>query len=468
MADITKLESFKLITLEEFKNWEGFDKLVAQYGKKLYDDTISNYLIEGITRASLQLDSICGYRLETEFPLLDPNSEIDKKRINYVKIACCLQTQYLIRTGIEYSNGGENSSDSVTSYTYPSNMKIEFSPDIISLLEKAKFYKSQTITKINPDNYGFKNEYDTGFGQPDTNHKDRPIMLSEADAKYVWKNSMFTSNTLSIIPWSNTEKSGIWQIEISTELLANYIDNYIKNISIKLDNKSIIYNSNNELSVPFDNDTIYYENNVWKAKQGGVIPSDVIKDSDLNKDYIDKEDGKYIVKKAQSGSSITVNAPLHQKDDSSLELLLSNDFDIENNKLSLDKGLTDSIEQMLKWVFEMNKKIIWEEVSISYTPDSSTYIDIPEFSEEYCYDVRISPTNFKEAEGFLWLRPPYFTKTKENKTLVKQQSNSFAGDVGKISYDLSLYSSIGRVYLTDVSTGTNTKINSVRIFRKEV
>ncbi|WFG96646.1 hypothetical protein M0C40_01105 [Spiroplasma citri] len=236
----------------------------------------------------------------------------------------------------------------------------------------------------------------------------------------------------------------------------------------KIDNKAIIKNKNNDLSVPFDNDTIYYENNVWKAKQGGDIPSDVIKDSDLNKDYIDKEDGKYIVKKAQSSSSITVNAPLHQKDDSSLELLLSNDFDIENNKLSLDKGLKDTIEQMLKWVFEMNKKIIWEEVSISYTPDSSTYIDIPEFSEKYCYDVRISPTNFKKAEGFLLLRPPYFTETKANKTLTKQQSNSFAGDTGKISYDLSLFNSSGRVYLTDVSTGNNTKINSVRIFRQEV
>ncbi|QIA66734.1 hypothetical protein [Spiroplasma citri] len=236
----------------------------------------------------------------------------------------------------------------------------------------------------------------------------------------------------------------------------------------KIDNKAIIKNKNNELSVPFDNDTIYYENNVWKAKQGGDIPSDVIKDSDLNKDYIDKEDGKYIVKKAQSGSSITVNAPLHQKDDSSLELLLSNDFDIENNKLSLNKGLKDTIDQILKWVLEMNKKIIWEEVPISsFKPDANNYIDIPEFSEKYCYDVRISPTNFKEAEGFLWLRPPYFTK-QANNTLIKQQSNCFAGDVGKIPYDLSLYSATGRVYLTDVSTGANTKINSVRIFRKEV
>ncbi|APE75591.1 hypothetical protein [Spiroplasma citri] len=119
-------------------------------------------------------------------------------------------------------------------------------------------------------------------------------------------------------------------------------------------------------------------------------------------------------------------------------------------------------------MFEINKKIKWEEVSISYTPDSSTYIDISEFSEKYCYDVRISPTNFNKAEGFLLLRPPYFTETKENKTLTKQQSNCFAGDVGKTPYDLSLYSASDRVYLTDVSTGNNTRINSVRIFRQEV
>nr|CAK99191.1 hypothetical protein n-terminal and c-terminal truncated [Spiroplasma citri] len=106
------------------------------------------------------------------------------------------------------------------------------------------------------------------------------------------------------------------------------------------DFSKIDYNEYIKLIVSFDNDTIYYENNVWKAKQGGVIPS------------------------------------------------------IENNKLSLNKGLKDTIEQMLKWVLEINKKIKWEKVSISYTPDSSTYIDIPEFSEKYRYDVRISPTNF--------------------------------------------------------------------------
>lgn len=62
------------------------------------------------------------------------------------------------------------------------------------------------------------------------------------------------------------------------------------------DFSKIDYNEYIKLIVPFDNDSIYYENNVWKAKQGGNVPLDLIKDSDLNKDYIDKENGKYIVK----------------------------------------------------------------------------------------------------------------------------------------------------------------------------
>ncbi|WP_419335302.1 hypothetical protein [Spiroplasma endosymbiont of Sarcophaga variegata] len=77
------------------------------------------------------------------------------------------------------------------------------------------------------------------------------------------------------------------------------VDALIEKEKTKIDNKSIIKNNNNEINVPFDNDTIYYENNVWKTKQGVDIPTDVIKDSDLNKDYIDKENGKYIVKTAK-------------------------------------------------------------------------------------------------------------------------------------------------------------------------
>ncbi len=77
------------------------------------------------------------------------------------------------------------------------------------------------------------------------------------------------------------------------------VDTLLEKEKTKIENKTIVKNNNSKINVPFDNETIYYENNVWKAKQSGDIPSDVIKDSDLNKDCIDKENGKNIVKKSQ-------------------------------------------------------------------------------------------------------------------------------------------------------------------------
>ncbi|PQP78759.1 hypothetical protein C6B38_04120 [Spiroplasma sp. ChiS] len=100
--------------------------------------------------------------------------------------------------------------------------------------------------------------------------------------------------------------------------------------------------------------------------------------------------------------------------------------------------------------------------------NSADYIDIPEFSEEYRYQVWISPTNRKGAEGMLWLEPPYFTEQKENKTSSKHQATCFIDDMDKKPYSIALYSASGRVYLTNGSDGSNIPINSVRIFRQEV
>ncbi|MFJ1521924.1 hypothetical protein [Spiroplasma sp. ald] len=52
------------------------------------------------------------------------------------------------------------------------------------------------------------------------------------------------------------------------------VDALIEKEKTKIDNKSIIKNNNNEINVPFDNDTIYEENGVWKAKQSTVIKID--------------------------------------------------------------------------------------------------------------------------------------------------------------------------------------------------
>lgn len=107
------------------------------------------------------------------------------------------------------------------------------------------------------------------------------------------------------------------------------------------DFSKIDYNEYIKLIVPFDNDTIYYENNVWKAKQDGDIPSDVIKDSDLNKDYIDKEDGKYIVKTSQDintkqdkltkNSNIEIDYIICQRFLSSRDIYIYGDLSFHND-----------------------------------------------------------------------------------------------------------------------------------------
>nr|CAK99585.1 hypothetical n-terminal truncated transmembrane protein [Spiroplasma citri] len=438
------LNNLLFITVEDVKESKLWQP-INDRKQSAYND---NLIYNAILKTSLWMDRLSGGTISDKinkkdlFPWVKKDNtgviEYDKW-LSYIQSACLLAViNWYLPKGVNDLTGSASFSQGGVAYSQTNDP--EANENITRDVKNALKLAGEIIdiisskTNIRPYNYNLGN-----YAHP-----------WEEEYKYITKKTFYET----LLFWLKER----FQTDNSINITYPTINDFSK----------IDYNEYIKLIVPFDNDTIYYENNVWKAKQGGDIPSDVIKDSDLNKDYIDKEDGKYIVKKAQSGSSITVNAPLHQKDDSSLELLLSNDFDIENNKLSLNKSLKDTIDQLLKWVFEINKKIKWEEVSISYTPDSSNYIDIPEFSEKYCYDVRISPTNFKEAEGFLWLRPPYFTKTKENKTLVKQQSNSFAGDVGKISYDLSLYSAFGRVYLTDVSTGANTKINSVRIFRKEV
>ncbi|MFJ1522393.1 hypothetical protein [Spiroplasma sp. ald] len=102
-------------------------------------------------------------------------------------------------------------------------------------------------------------------------------MLSEADAKYVWKNSIFKSNTLSIIPWSDTEKSGIWQIEISPEKITKIVDDYFKNNLVKIDNRSIIYNLNNELSVPFNNISIVNKDDRWSVSDDYALKNEIKK-----------------------------------------------------------------------------------------------------------------------------------------------------------------------------------------------
>ncbi|AXF96450.1 hypothetical protein [Spiroplasma phoeniceum] len=438
------LNNLLFITVEDVKESKLWQP-INDRKQSAYND---NLIYNAILKTSLWMDRLSGGTISDKinkkdlFPWVKKDNtgviEYDKW-LSYIQSGCLLAViNWYLPKGVNDLTGSASFSQGGVAYSQTNDP--EANENITRDVKNALKLAGEIIdiisskTNIRPYNYNLGN-----YAHP-----------WEEEYKYITKKTFYET----LLFWLKER----FQTDNSINITYPTINDFSK----------IDYNEYIKLIVPFDNDTIYYENNVWKAKQGGDIPSDVIKDSDLNKDYIDKEDGKYIVKKAQSGSSITVNAPLHQKDDSSLELLLSDEFGVKNNKLSLNQSFKDTFEQVIKWIFDIGKKIKWEKVSISYTPDSAKYIDIPEFSEEYRYQVWLSPTNRKGAEGMLWLEPPYFTETKENKTLSKHQATCFIDDFDKTPYSIALYSASGRVYLTNGSEGSNIPINSVRIFRQEV
>lgn len=167
------------------------------------------------------------------------------------------------------------------------------------------------------------------------------------------------------------------------------------------DFSKIDYNEYIKIIVPFDNDTIYEENGVWKAKQGDNIPSDVIKDSDLNKDYIDKQDGKYIVKtsknintkqdKLVSGTNIkTINGN---------SLLGSGDISISNND--------------------------WEIVNTSDFIRNSKEYTVRAFDNKYYYRINCSVETQFRIYGFIIFVNPKFIS--ENKSITHYIGTSIEG-----------------------------------------
>ncbi|UZQ30899.1 MAG: hypothetical protein OHM56_05210 [Spiroplasma phoeniceum] len=56
------------------------------------------------------------------------------------------------------------------------------------------------------------------------------------------------------------------------------VDALIEKEKTKIDNKTIVKNNNNEINVPFDNDTIFYDktNKVWKSNTSDIINSESI------------------------------------------------------------------------------------------------------------------------------------------------------------------------------------------------
>ncbi len=201
------------------------------------------------------------------------------------------------------------------------------------------------------------------------------------------------------------------------------------------DFSKIDYNEYIKLIVPFDNDTIYYENNVWKAKQGGDIPSDVIKDSDLNKDYIDKENDKYIVKTSQD---------INTKQD---KLLSGTNIKTINGNSLLGGG-----------DISINTGNDWEVVDTSDFVNKSTEYKIKNFDKDnYIYVIWVDSEDY--SYGPL-ITKPRFTKPHINGV-------AFGKDLN-LNNIYCMYLSINGLFELHNFENQNTNLYDIFIQRRKV
>ncbi|WP_338988714.1 hypothetical protein [Spiroplasma endosymbiont of Seladonia tumulorum] len=206
-------------------------------------------------------------------------------------------------------------------------------------------------------------------------------------------------------------------------------DRIVKDNSINIsyptknDFSKIDYNEYIKLVVPFDNDTIYEENGVWKAKQSNEIPSDVIKDSYLNKNYIEKVDDKYIVKTSQdintkqdklvSGTNIkTINGS---------SLLGSGDISIS--------GGND-----------------WELINYPEANEKLTF-KIPDYDlTKYYYKISISITDYASANKFV---THYFETISQKSIFSFLAANSYESII--IKQDGSIKNETNNIVIKDLT-----------------
>lgn len=187
------IESFKIITVEEYKKWDGFDEFMASKPELIQNQ--DNYISEAITTASSQINILSGGRIRKEFPFLDKENDINI--INDIKLACCYQVRFLLRKGIEYlQENGNQVSTSALNYTINNSDTFAPRPDIIELLKPLGYYID--IKYINNSNeepsYNYKNCIPSIY----TDGTHRGLTYAEASGYFIKKVGGIVSDTGTI------------------------------------------------------------------------------------------------------------------------------------------------------------------------------------------------------------------------------------------------------------------------------
>ncbi len=269
------LSNLLFITVEDVKESKLWQP-INDRKQSAYND---NLIYNAILKTSLWMDRLSGGTISDKinkkdlFPWVKKDNtgliEYDKW-LSYIQSACLLAVMnWYLPKGVNDLTGSASFSQGGVAYSQTNDPEANenITRDVKNALKLAgeiiDIISSKTVSR--PYNYSLDN-----YAHP-----------WEKEYKHISKKTFYPT----LLFWLKERL----QTDNSINIIYPTINDFSK----------IDYNEYIKLIVPFDNDTIYYENNVWKAKQGGDIPSDVIKDSDLNKDYIDKENDKYIVKTSQ-------------------------------------------------------------------------------------------------------------------------------------------------------------------------
>lgn len=276
LKDITL--KWMYISIQELKE--------SGFWSKDFDDNSQTYSDEWINKAinlsSVKINDWTGGYIG----YADNIDNLTEEQQIGIKWATAIYTLHWLSKGTEYLLQATTFSQGSQSYNIDVPQDMQFVPDEVQkILINAGLYENIRFANLkdNKDKSWFANgdrfEYDYG----------------SIWASYDWVRNNYIANNIT-----SSDNSILINFINRLDGIPQKLDLKINpNIKVKIDKISIVYNTNNELSVPFDNDTIYNKNGVWKAKQSGEIPLDVIKDSDLDKNYIDKENNKYIVKTSQ-------------------------------------------------------------------------------------------------------------------------------------------------------------------------
>ncbi|UZQ29131.1 MAG: hypothetical protein OHM56_07820 [Spiroplasma phoeniceum] len=269
------LSNLLFITVEDVKESKLWQP-INDRKQSAYND---NLIYNAILKTSLWMDRLSGgtisYKINKKelFPWVKKDNtgliEYDKW-LSYIQSACLLAVINLyLPKGVNDLTGSASFSQGGVAYsqTNDSEANQNITRDVKNALKLAgeiiDIISSKTVSR--PYNYSLDN-----YAHP-----------WEEEYKHISKKTFYPTLLFWLKERLQTDNS----INISYPTINDF--------------SKIDYNEYIKLIVPFDNNTIYEENGLWKAKQGGDIPSDVIKDSDLNKNYIEKVDGKYIVKTSQ-------------------------------------------------------------------------------------------------------------------------------------------------------------------------